>query len=223
MTATVLTLDHRADGVAVLTLARPEKRNALSAELRQAIVDTLDALAIDGEVNAVVITGAGSTFCAGFDLDEVMAAANPLEVFTHATTYHHAVHTFPKPLIAAVEGAAVAGGMDLALLCDLRVCAADARFGQPQVKMGVPAAYDLLATVMAPPAARRLCLTGRVIDAAEAADLGVVHQVVEPGTALTEALALAGEISGVAGAGAMKQAIVASQPRLFFPGDSGIT
>lgn len=214
MSADLLTVDR--DGpVAVLTLARPEKRNALSTALRDAIVATLDDLATDDDVRVVVITGAGGTFCAGFDLDEVMASADPDALFAHATTYHRAVHTFGKPLIAAVEGAAVAGGMDLALMCDLRVAASDARFGQPQVAMGVPAAYDLVASVVADPIARELCLTGRIVDAREALAVGLVHRVVEPGTALVTATALAAEIAAVAGSGAMKRAFVALQRPLF--------
>ena len=215
MPAPVLQVERPRPSVALLVLSRPEKKNALSAELRSAIVDTLTDLAADEDVSVVVLTGVGGAFCAVFDLDEVMAAADPLEVFSHATTYHHVVHCFPKPLIAAVEGVAVAGGMDLALMCDLRVCATDARFGQPQVKMGVPVAYELLASIVPTPAARELCLTGRILDAGEAAEMGLANKVVEPGTTLEVALELATEIADVAGAGIMKQSIVAAQPHLF--------
>lgn len=143
----VLEVAHHDGGVVVLTLSRPAARNALNAALRQALVDTVAELAADDTVAAVVLHGSGGTFCAGFDLKELAEASDPGAVFAHATTYHHAVYTFAKPLVAAVEGAAVAGGMDLALMCDLRVAAEDARFGQPQVRMGIPAAHDLLATV----------------------------------------------------------------------------
>lgn len=215
MSAEVLYVQTSGDGVVVATLDRPDKRNALNRDLRQAIIDTLHELTTDDEVKVVVVRGAGGTFCAGFDLDELAAADDTSQVFAHATAYHHAVHTFAKPLIAAIEGPAVAGGMDLALMCDLRIAATDARFGQPQVKMGVPAAFDLLKTVVSEPVARELCLTGRVVDAAEALDGGLIHRVVEPGAALDAAVTLAAEIAGVAGAPAMKRAFLSAQPSLF--------
>jgi enoyl-CoA hydratase len=105
--------------------------------------------------------------------------------------------------------------MDLALMCDLRVAASDAKFGQPQVKMGIPAASDLVATVVSGPAARDLCLTGRIVGAAEAVDLGLVDRLVEPGASLAAAVELAREIAASAGAAAMKRAFVEAQPDLF--------
>ncbi len=215
MNSQLLTVESRGEGVVVLTLDRPDKRNALNAELRQALSDSLLELAVDDGVRAVVLTGAGGTFCAGFDLDELMSAEQPAEVFAHANTYHEAVHTFAKPLIAAIEGAAVAGGMDLALMCDLRVASTDAKFGQPQVKVGVPVAYELLASVVPEPAARELCLSGRIITSTEALAIGLIHRSTEPGAALDEAVAWAREIADVAGAIGMKQTFISAQPELF--------
>lgn len=215
MAAEVLDVGQRDEGVIVLTLTRPDRRNALNAELRQALIDTLHDLAADDDAKAVVLHGSGGSFCAGFDLKELEAAADPADLFAHATTYHHVVYTFAKPLIAAVDGAAVAGGMDLALMCDLRVAASDSKFGQPQVRMGIPAAFDLVTTVLAGPVARDLCLTGRILDAAEALDIGLVDRMVEPGTSLETAIELARGIAGSAGAASMKQAFVAAQPDLF--------
>ncbi len=217
MSTEVLDVERRGDGVVVMALNRPDRRNALNEALRRAIIDMLHVLTTDDDARVVVICGAGTTFCAGFDLDELMAADDSAQVFAHATAYHHAVHTFTKPLIAAIEGSAVAGGMDLALLCDIRIAAADSRLGQPQVKMGVPAAFELLTTIVSEPVARELCLTGRVVDAAEALDIGLVHRVVEPGEALATAVALAAEIASVTGAPAMKRSFVAAQPTLFTP------
>lgn len=221
MNTEVLGIEKQGDGVAVVTLNRPEKRNALNGELRQAIIDALGELEADDDAKAVVLCGSGGTFCAGFDLDELMAADDRSVVFAHSTAYHHAVYTFTKPLVAAIEGFAVAGGMDLAVMCDLRVAASDARFGQPQVKMGVPAAFELVRTVVSEPVARELCLSGRIIGATEAADFGLVHHVVEPGGAIESALALAAEVAGVAGAAAMKEAFVAAQPALFTSEEAG--
>ncbi len=211
----VLRVETRRGGVMVTTMNRATKRNALNRDLREAIVSALRHAEADVDTKVVVLSGSGGVFCAGFDLDELNAADDPSEVFAHSTAYHHAVHTFSKPLVAAIEGAAVAGGMDLAVMCDLRVVASDAKFGQPQIKLGVPAAFDLIKTVVPEPAARELCLSGRILDASEAVDLGLAHRVVEPGTALDVAIGLAAEIAVVAGAGTMKQAFVAAQPRLF--------
>jgi 3-hydroxypropionyl-coenzyme A dehydratase len=206
---------EQADGVLHLTLDRPAKRNALSAELRQCLVDTLGAAATDDSVGAVVLSGAGGSFCAGFDLDELAATADPAALFTEANLYHHTVHTFPKPIVAAIEGFAVAGGFDLALMCDLRVTGDEATFGHPQVRHGIPTNFELLASVIAGPAARDLCLTGRRVDAAQALQLGLAHRVVPAGDAVDAALALAADIAGLSGSIAMKQAFLAHQPDLF--------
>ena len=161
------------------------------------------------------MTANGDHFCAGFDLDEIAGAADPAAVFSEAGAYHHHVHTFPKPIIAAIRGSAVAGGLDLALMCDLRVAGVSARFGQPQVKHGIPASYDLTASVVGDPAARDLCLTGRVIDSAEALRMGLVQQVVDDDTLPAVALDLASEIAATPAARATKQAILARQPDVF--------
>lgn len=206
---------QRSEGVAHLTLNRPEKRNALSAELRSRIVTELEAAASDPGIGAVVISGAGTDFCAGFDLDELRAADDPAAVFAAATAYHRNVHTFPKPLIAAVSGSAVAGGLDLALLCDLRLGASDAMLGQPQVRHGIPAAYELLAATVGDPAARELCLTGRVLDADEARQIGLIHHVVEPDRVLDRALALAADIASLPASARTKKTFIEHQPKLF--------
>lgn len=213
--ADVLERETPHDGVVVLTLNRPAKRNALDAELRQALIDALAAAEADAAVRSVVIAGAGPTFCAGFDLDELMAAPDQDAVFEHSTRYHHAVYTFPKPLIAAVEGAAVAGGMDLALMCDQRVVAIGAKLGQPQVRLGVPAAYELMRTVLDESTARRLCLTGDTVRAEDAVSMGLVDRLVDSGESLGRAVELAREIAAVDGAAAMKRAFIAAQPELF--------
>ncbi len=212
--ATLLTAERPDDGIVVLTLNRPEKRNALSRALREALVERLRSLAADDSARAVVLTGSGETFCAGFDLKE-LSEGDPRQVFADARGYHHAVYTFVKPLIAAVNGPALAGGMDLALMCDLRVAARSARFGQPQVRMGVPAAYDLLRTLLPEAAARRLCLTGEQIDAEEAERLGLLARVVADGTLTDSALALARGIADTGAGDAMKKQFLASQPPLF--------
>ncbi len=220
--SSVLSCDYQDDGVATVTLNRPEARNALSAELRDALSDCLDDLARDETVDVVLLTGAGDMFCAGFDLKE-LSGSNATEIFAQAQAYHRHIYTFAKPLVAVVNGPAMAGGMDLAAMCDVRIAADSAVFGQPQVRMGIPAAYDLMRTVMSESMARRLCLTGERIDAATAADAGFLSQVVSGQQLMDQALAFAGLIAGDAavGAKAMKAAFVAAQPALFGVTEAG--
>jgi enoyl-CoA hydratase/carnithine racemase len=179
------------DGVATLTLARPERRNALSIKLRNEITQQLDDWATDPAVRAVVLTGAGSTFCAGFDLDEFAQADLAPTIKDSSHRYHLAVWRFPKPLLAAVNGPAVAGGMDLSVLCDFRIASANAIFGHPEIKFGAPPLFTPLQWIVGIGIARELCLTGRRIDANEALRIGLVNSVSEPERLLDDAMAMA--------------------------------
>jgi enoyl-CoA hydratase/carnithine racemase len=182
------------DGVAILTLDRPERRNALSIKLRDEITEQLDSWATDPAVRAVVLTGAGSTFCAGFDLDEFAHPELAPAIKDSSHRYHFAVWRFPKPLVAAVNGAAVAGGMDLCVLCDFRIASADATFGHPEIKFGAPPLFTPLQWIVGMGIARDLCLTGRRIDANEAKRIGLVNSISAPARVLDDALALARNI-----------------------------
>jgi len=205
----------RAEAVTVLRLNRPDQKNALNRALRDALVSTLAALAADDTVKVVLLTGAGDTFCAGFDLKELQAG-DAGEIFADAGNYHRQLHTFAKPLVAAVNGPALAGGMDLASLCDLRLAVAGAVFGQPQVRFGVPAAFELTRSQMSEAMARRLVLTGDRITAEEARAAGYVSEVFPDARALEHAaMEWAGRIAACAASGAMKQQILASQKALF--------
>jgi len=210
------TILEETDGVAVLTLNRPSKRNALSRALRDELVARLEALAEADTVRAVVLTGAPPAFCAGFDRSE-LAGGDMAEVFADSTKYHHRVYTFPKPLIAAVNGPALGGGCDLAAMCDFRLAAGTAVFGQPQVRFGAAAAYDLMRAVVGTGPAREMCLTGRSFAAAEAQAIGLVNRVLDADELQGAALALAGEIAALPEgmARAAKQGFVTHQPRLF--------
>jgi enoyl-CoA hydratase/carnithine racemase len=179
------------DGVATLTLARPERRNALSIKLRNEITEQLESWATDPAVRAVVLTGAGSTFCAGFDLDEFAQAELAPSIKDSSHRYHLAVWRFPKPLLAAVNGPAVGGGMDLCVLCDFRIASARAAFGHPEIKFGAPPLFTPLQWTVGMGVARDLCLTGRRIDANEALRIGLVNSISEPGAVLDDALAMA--------------------------------
>jgi enoyl-CoA hydratase len=166
-----------------VTLDRPEKRNALSVALRDEITATLATLAADESVKSTVITGAGAVFSAGFDLSEFDTAAADPEfnrlLWESSDRYHHALLTFPLPLIAAVNGPALAGGFDLAICCDVRVASTAARFAHPEFAFA-EVVYAPLHDLVGGAVARELCLTGRSLDAREALELRVVNHVVEP-------------------------------------------
>ena len=183
-----------ADGIALLRIDRPDRRNALSIALRDALADALDDLAADESVRCVVLTGAGTTFCAGFDLGEfTVAAEDPAfaeRLWASSDRYHATVLTFPLPLVAAVNGPAIAGGFDLAVLSDVRVGADTARFAHPERTFG-PVVYGPLRELVGGAVARDLCLTGRTIDAAEAHRLGLLRSVVPADRVVDEALAVA--------------------------------
>lgn len=211
----ILILDKQSNGVALVTLNRPDARNALSSALRADIVGCLAELRADDGVKAVVLTGEGEIFCAGFDLKE-LGEGDPQAIFAEARTYHHEVYTFGKPLICAVNGPAMAGGMDLALMCDIRLGSASTQFGQPQVRMGIPAAFDLVRSVVDEGTARQLCLTGNRLKAQEALAKGILVDLYQDRAELmTEALACAAVIADSKASSAMKNRFVAAQPSLF--------
>jgi len=176
-------LVERTDEYATLTLNRPDKRNALSVELRDAISDALDDLAADPSTKAVVITGNGPVFSAGFDLSEFQRAAGDdafgRELWASSDRYHETVLHFPLPTVAAVNGAALAGGFDLAVLCDLRVASTSARFAHPERTFG-DVVYGPLHDLVGGAVARELTIGGREVDAEQALALHLVGEVVPP-------------------------------------------
>ncbi len=195
MTETLLTVaGPDSAGVAVLTLERDEKRNALSINLRDEMSDALDRLAGDDAVRVVIVTGAGATFSAGFDLDEFTKPELAEKLWESSDRWHRTVLTFPLPTIAAVNGPALGGGFDLAVMCDLRVASDTARFAHPEHRFS-QVVYGPLHDLVGGATARDLALTGRTLDAAAAETLGLVTRVV-PGAALApEAHAIAAEIA----------------------------
>src|SRR4051812_37350023 len=126
------------DGVATVTLDRPARRNALSIALRDELSEQLAAWARAPDVRIVIVTGAPPAFCAGFDLQEFGEPGLARAIRDSSTRYHRALWSFPKPTIAAVNGPALAGGFDLAVLCDLRIASTEAAFGHPEIKFGAP-------------------------------------------------------------------------------------
>ena len=190
-------LTERRDKVALVTLNRADKRNALSIALRDEIDQCLRELETDDAVSAVVITGAGPVFCAGFDRNEFFVREPAhLEALMESTDrFHLRLINFPKPIVAAINGSAMGGGLDLAVLCDVRVAAENATFAHPEIKFGAPTLYGPLAETIGGGLARDLCLTGRRIDAQEALRIGLVSGVVPLDRLLDEAMAVATAIT----------------------------
>jgi enoyl-CoA hydratase len=196
MTYELLLVEKR-DKVAIVTLNRPDKRNALSIALRNEIDHCLGELENDGAVSVVVIAGAGPVFCAGFDRNEFfIQEPDHVKALVESTdVFHLRLMNFPKPLVAAIHGSAMGGGIDLAVLCDVRVAAEGAVFAHPEIKFGAPTLYGPLAEVIGGGLARDLCLTGRRIDAQEALRIGLVSKVVPLDSLREEAVAFANTIA----------------------------
>ena len=178
-----LSVETIADRVALVTLRRPERRNALSIGLRDALSDTLDSLAADDAVSVVILTGEGPVFCSGFDLKEFeMAATDPAfdrALWTSSDRYHATLLQFPLPLIAAINGPAIAGGFDLAVCCDLRIASTTTVFSHPEFAWG-DVVYSPLHELVGGAIARELVLTGRTVGADEALARHLVSRVVTP-------------------------------------------
>jgi enoyl-CoA hydratase/carnithine racemase len=167
----ILLREDAGDGVVMLTLNRPEKRNALSFELRDAVAGELEQ-----DAGAFVITGAGSAFCAGMDVTQFGGdAANRRRIVETSTRLFRALALCPAPVVAFVNGPALAGGFALALFCDQRIAAPEATFGFVEVARGIPASYAAARAALPEGLARELCLTGHVLGAQEAQRLGVAR------------------------------------------------
>jgi enoyl-CoA hydratase/carnithine racemase len=189
-----------ADGVALVTLRRPEKRNALSLELRARLAASFAALADDEHVLCAVLTGAGSAFCSGMDTTQFGGdRANRERIVETSLAAFGAVARFPKPLVAAVNGPAIAGGFVLTLHADLRLASTTARFGFAELPRGIPPSYAAARAALAEPLARELCLTGRLLDAAAALDCGLASEVLAPDDLLPRSLEVARSIARLPG------------------------
>jgi enoyl-CoA hydratase len=189
-------LTERRERVLVITINRPEQRNAVNRAVADGIASALDELDADAGLSVGVLTGAGKGFCAGMDLKAFVAGERPWagdRGFAGITQ-----RAAEKPLIAAVEGFAVAGGLEVALACDMIVASRGARLGVPEVKRSLVAAGGALLRlprVLPRTVAFELALTGDPIDAERAHALGMVNRLSEPGGALEAALELAGAIA----------------------------
>jgi methylglutaconyl-CoA hydratase len=196
MTTSLITREDRGH-VAVLTLNRPDQRNALSRALVAQLRDAVDKLAVDQKIRAVVLTGAGPAFCAGMDLKEaaLVEASAEIEKETIATIEEFAdliqrLHTLPKPTIAAINGDALAGGAGLVAACDMAIAADSARIGYPEVLRGLVPAVVMhdLCQQLGDRRARELLLGGSLIGAAKAHSWGLVNAVTMADRCLAEAV-----------------------------------
>ena len=184
------------DHVLIMTLNRPEARNAVNAGIAQGLAAALEQLDSDPDLRVGVLTGAGGTFCSGMDLKGFLRGENP---FVEGRGFAGIAEAPPKaPLIAAVEGWALAGGFEIVLACDLIVASRAAKFGLPEVKRGLVAGGGgLLRLPRRLPyhVAMELVLTAEVLDAETAHRYGLVNTLTEPGEALGAALALAAQLT----------------------------
>jgi enoyl-CoA hydratase/carnithine racemase len=220
-----LLLDEPAEAVARLTLSNPERRNALDHEVLDALADVLPELDRGIEVRCVILTGADGTFSAGYDIGDI-----PEESFEHdaesivAHPFHAgmaAVSAHPYPVVAAIAGPCLGGGLELAVRCDLRIAAEGATLGMPPAKLGLIYGHTGLRRFIEAIGVARtkeLFLTGRVLPAERAERIGLVHEVVADGKIESAAIKLASEIAANAPLASRgnKRAIetLASFPRL---------
>jgi len=191
-------VEEPAPGVALLTISNPDKRGALDRTLLESLRFALERL----DARCVVVTGEGRAFCAGYDVEELLAEgyddgeeAGSGHPFPTALA---AIEAYPYPVLAALNGATIGGGLELAIACDLRIAADTVQLGMPPAKLGVvyaTAGLNRFLTTIGAARTRELFMTGRRIDAATAERWGLVNEVVEAEALRDAALALAGEIA----------------------------
>ncbi|HEK0907739.1 TPA: 2,3-dehydroadipyl-CoA hydratase [Pseudomonas putida] len=193
-----LVVQAPADGVRLITLHRPQALNALNTELLAELADELDAAAHDEHTRAVVITGNRKAFAAGADINE-MAKRDLVGILNDPRVAHwQRIAAFPKPLIAAVNGFALGGGCELVMCADIVIAGADARFGQPEINLGIiPGAggTQRLLRAVGKPLAMQLVLTGETLDARHALQAGLISEMTQPELTVERALQVACSIA----------------------------
>jgi enoyl-CoA hydratase len=195
-------LVERRERIAIVTLHRPEVLNALSRALVAEIARTFEALQGDGQVDVAILTGAGRAFCAGVDLKELSAGgadAGGDQGANAAVRMIESIGAFDRPLIGAINGVAVTGGFELALMCDFLIASTEARFADTHARVGIAPGWGLsqkLSRIIGIGRAKELSFTGNFIDAATAERWGLVNRVVEPDALLPACWALARDMQG---------------------------
>jgi len=190
------------DGTALVTLNRPEQMNALSRALRGAIAETFVALATDTSVRAIVLTGAGRAFCAGLDLKELGDSGGPVSGDANSADPERnpvlAISQCPQPIIGAINGAAVTGGFELALACDILIGSPAARFADTHARVGILPGWGLsqkLSRLLGISRAKEISLSGNYVDAETACAWGLINRVVPGDDLIAAALKLARDIA----------------------------
>jgi len=191
--------------IATVTLNRPEALNALSGELTARLAGVFNALQAMKDVKVAILTGAGRAFCAGMDLKELASGEAGLQAPDEVRGAGHnrfGMAVFDRPVIGAINGAAITGGLELAMCCDMRIASATARFADTHARVGVipgGSMSALLPRLIGLGRAKEMSLTGKMIDAATADRWGLVNRVVEPDELMSASMALAQEIAAVDG------------------------
>jgi enoyl-CoA hydratase len=196
----LLLIERPSDDIVVLRLNRPEVRNALNLAIRVELAEAITRFTADPAIRCLIVTGSDKAFASGADLSE-MAEATPAEIKArNVQRYWRAISGCPKPMIAAVEGYALGGGLELALCADIIVAGEGARLGLPEVKVGIlpgGGGTQRLARLAGAKRAMLLLMTGRMFNAAEALAMGVISDVAPAGQALARAIEIAREIAAL--------------------------
>jgi enoyl-CoA hydratase len=226
MTEPEVVLLEQRGRVALVTMNRPKKRNALDGQMRCAFLGIMDRVRRDANTRAVVVTGAGDkAFIAGADIGEFegRSAVDQFRVMRLPTVFD-AIERCPKPVIAAVNGFCLGGGMELALACDIRVASTQAKFGQPEVNLGIipgGGGTQRLPRIIGLGHALRLILTGDMISAEDALKLGLVEEVVAPEVLIDRAIAIGEQIASKSPV-AVAAAKEATRAAMSLPLDEGL-
>ena len=224
MSDAALVLARDEGRVRILTLNRPDARNALNAAIRQELIACLDEAKNDGGIGAVVITGAGTTFAAGADLRELQArSSDEQKHFLQPPHIYSVIEGLPKPVIAALNGHALGAGLELATACDQRIASDKAKLGQPEINLAlIPGGggTQRLVGLIGPGAAARLVMTGDAIDAQEAMRLRLVDEVVPSDNVVKRAIELAANVAtkDPIAVAAAKEALRAARERPYSEG-----
>lgn len=203
MSESPLSIDTQ-DGIRIITINRPDKLNALNSATLDALHQAFDAAAEDADVRVVVLTGAGEkAFVAGADISE-MNGLTPVEgrdFSLRGQRMMRRIEKMPKPVIAAINGFALGGGLELAMCCHLRIAGDNAKVGQPEINLGLIPGFggsQRLLRLAGRAATLELCLTGAPINAERARELGIVNRVVPASDLMTETMKLAGQLANAA-------------------------
>jgi enoyl-CoA hydratase len=197
----VVMLERPAPGVALVRINRPDARNALNMEVRKLLAQYMTELGDDTETRAIVLTGNEKSFAAGADIKEMAGAGTIDMMMRNALKLWRTIAGCPKPVIAAVNGFALGGGCELAMTCDIIIAGEGARFGQPEIKIGIipgGGGTQRLTRAVGKYKAMKICLTGDLFSAREAFDMGLVSEVVADDEVEKRAVAMAQQIAELA-------------------------